>query len=253
MTPDQLRGILDEVEQGTTSAARAADRLTEMLRRMPFEDLGFARVDHHRAVRQGFPEVIYGAGKTPAQVAAIAERLVAAGQALLVTRTDAAAYAAVARVVPGARFHADARVISSRPATPPTGRGVVLVVAAGTSDVPVAEEARISAEVLGNRVDALYDAGVAGLHRLLAERERLDSARVIIAVAGMEGALPSVVGGLVRVPVIAVPTSVGYGASFGGVTALLAMLNSCAAGVAVVNIDNGFGAAALASTINHLP
>ena len=253
MTPDQLRGLLNEVEQGTTSAARAAERLTAMLRRLPFEDLGFARVDHHRAVRQGSPEVIFGAGKTPAQVAAIAERIVAAGQALLVTRTDAAAHAAVARVVPDARFHADARLISRKSAAAPTGRGVVLVVAAGTSDVAVAEEARISAEVLGNRVDALYDAGVAGLHRLLAEHERLDGARVIIAVAGMEGALPSVVGGLVRVPVIAVPTSVGYGASFGGLTALLAMLNSCAAGVAVVNIDNGFGAAALASAINHLP
>ena len=253
MTPDQLRGLLDEVEQGTTSAARAAERLTAMLRRLPFEDLGFARVDHHRAVRQGSPEVIFGAGKTPAQVAAIAERIVAAGQALLVTRTDAAAHAAVARVVPDARFHAEARLISRKSAAAPTGRGVVLVVAAGTSDVAVAEEARISAEVLGNRVDALYDAGVAGLHRLLAEHERLDGARVIIAVAGMEGALPSVVGGLVRVPVIAVPTSVGYGASFGGLTALLAMLNSCAAGVAVVNIDNGFGAAALASAINHLP
>ena len=253
MTPDQLRGLLDEVERGTTSAARAAERLTAMLRRLPFEDLGFARVDHHRAVRQGSPEVIFGAGKTPAQVAAIAERIVTAGQALLVTRTDAAAHAAVARVVPDARFHAEARLISRKSAAAPTGRGVVLVVAAGTSDVAVAEEARISAEILGNRVDALYDAGVAGLHRLLAEHERLDGARVIIAVAGMEGALPSVVGGLVRVPVIAVPTSVGYGASFGGLTALLAMLNSCAAGVAVVNIDNGFGAAALASAINHLP
>ena len=253
MTPEQLRGILDEVERGTTTAARAADRLTGMLRRMPFEDLGFARVDHHRAVRQGFPEVIFGAGKTPEQVAAIAERLVAAGQTLLVTRTDAAAYAAVARVVPDARFHAEARVISRKAEAAPTGQGVVLVVAAGTSDVAVAEEARVSAEVLGNQVDALYDAGVAGLHRLLSEHERLDGARVIIAVAGMEGALPSVVGGLVRAPVIAVPTSVGYGASFGGLTALLAMLNSCAAGVAVVNIDNGFGAAALASAINHLP
>ena len=253
MTPDQLRGILDEVEQGTTSAARAADRLTGMLRRMPFEDLGFARVDHHRAVRQGFPEVIFGAGKTPEQVAAIAGRLVAAGDTLLVTRTDAAAYAAVTRVVPDARFDAAARVIFRKSVAAPTGRGVVLVAAAGTSDVAVAEEARLSAEVLGNQAEALYDVGVAGLHRLLAERERLDSARVIIAVAGMEGALPSVIGGLVRVPVIAVPTSVGYGASFGGLAALLAMLNSCAAGVAVVNIDNGFGAAALASAINHLP
>ena len=253
MNQDQLRNILEAVEHGTLSAAEAAVQVTGMLRRMPFEDLGFARVDHHRAVRQGFPEVIFGAGKTPEQVAAIAERLVAAGQTLLVTRTDETTWAAVRKVAPNARFHAEARLISHRPAAAPTGRGVVLVAAAGTSDRPVAEEARISAEVLGNRVDALHDVGVAGLHRLLAEHERLDRARVIIAVAGMEGALPSVLGGLVRAPVIAVPTSVGYGASFGGLTALLAMLNSCASGVAVVNIDNGFGAAALASAINHLP
>ena len=253
MNQDQLRDILEAVEHGTLSAAEAAAQVAGMLRRMPFEDLGFARVDHHRAVRQGFPEVIFGAGKTPEQVAAIAERLVAAGQTLLVTRTDETTWAAVRKVAPNARFHAEARLISHRPAAAPSGRGVVLVAAAGTSDRPVAEEARISAEVLGNRVDALHDVGVAGLHRLLAEHERLDRARVIIAVAGMEGALPSVLGGLVRAPVIAVPTSVGYGASFGGLTALLAMLNSCASGVAVVNIDNGFGAAALASAINHLP
>ena len=253
MNQDQLRDILEAVEHGTLSAADAAAQVAGMLRRMPFEDLGFARVDHHRAVRQGFPEVIFGAGKTPEQVAAIAERLVAAGQTLLVTRTDETTWAAVRKVAPNARFHAEARLISHRPAAAPSGRGVVLVAAAGTSDRPVAEEARISAEVLGNRVDALHDVGVAGLHRLLAEHERLDRARVIIAVAGMEGALPSVLGGLVRAPVIAVPTSVGYGASFGGLTALLAMLNSCASGVAVVNIDNGFGAAALASAINHLP
>ena len=253
MNQDQLRDILEAVEHGTLSAADAAAQVAGMLRRMPFEDLGFARVDHHRAVRQGFPEVIFGAGKTPEQVAAIAERLVAAGQTLLVTRTDETTWAAVRKVAPNARFHAEARLISHRPAAAPTGRGVVLVAAAGTSDRPVAEEARISAEVLGNRVDAIHDVGVAGLHRLLAEHERLDRARVIIAVAGMEGALPSVLGGLVRAPVIAVPTSVGYGASFGGLTALLAMLNSCASGVAVVNIDNGFGAAALASAINHLP
>ena len=253
MNQDQLRGILEAVERGTLSAAEAAAQMTGMLRRMPFEDIGFARVDHHRAVRQGFPEVVFGAGKTPEQVAAIAERLVAAGQTLLVTRTDETTWAAVRKVAPEARFHAQARLISHRPAAAPTGRGVVLVAAAGTSDLPVAEEARISAEVLGNRVDAVHDVGVAGLHRLLAEHERLDRARVIIAVAGMEGALPSVLGGLVRAPVIAVPTSVGYGASFGGLAALLAMLNSCASGVAVVNIDNGFGAAALASAINHLP
>ena len=252
MNQDRLQSILERVERGAMSAVDATAELADLLRRLPFEDLGFARVDHHRHLRQGFPEVIFGAGKTPPQVAAIAERLVGEGHALLVTRTDADAYAAVAEVVPGARFHESARAISYTTRDAPTGRGVVMVAAAGTSDIPVAEEARVSAEVLGNEVDALYDVGVAGLHRMLAEKDRIDNARVIIVVAGMEGALPSVVGGLVRVPVIAVPTSVGYGASFGGVTALLAMLNSCASGVAVVNIDNGFGAAAMASLINHL-
>ena len=253
MNQEQIRGILEQVEQGATTAAEAADRLADLLRRLPFEDLGFARVDHHRAVRQGLPEVVFGAGKTPDQVAAIAERLVAAGQALLVTRADAADFAAVERAVPDAEFHPAARMITRTRGGVPTGRGAVLVAAAGTSDLAVAEEARVSAETLGNRVETAYDVGVAGLHRLLAERERIDRARVVIAVAGMEGALPSVIGGLARAPVIAVPTSVGYGASFGGLTALLAMLNSCASGVAVVNIDNGFGAAAMASAINHLP
>lgn len=252
MDQDQLRDVLERVARGAATAEQAAAELTARLRRMPFEDLGFARVDHHRAIRQGFPEVVFGAGKTPPQVAAIAERIVAAGQPLLVTRTDQAAYAAVARVVPEARFHREARIISHGAAAA-SGAGTILVAAAGTSDLPVAEEARVSAELLGNAVDALYDVGVAGLHRLLAEQERIERARVIIAVAGMEGALPSVIGGLVGVPVIAVPTSVGYGASFGGLAALLGMLNSCAAGVAVVNIDNGFGAAAVASLINHPP
>lgn len=253
MDQDQLRELLERVARGAASADQAAAELTAMLRHLPFENLGFARVDHHRAIRQGFPEVVYGAGKTPEQVAAIGARLVAAGQPLLVTRTDEAAYAALARVVPDARFHPAARIISRSAGRAATGAGTILVAAAGTSDIPVAEEARVSAELLGNEVDALYDVGVAGLHRLLAEQERIERARVIIAVAGMEGALPSVIGGLVGVPVIAVPTSVGYGASFGGVAALLGMLNSCAAGVAVVNIDNGFGAAALASLINHPP
>ena len=252
MNHQQVRAILEDIERGALTIDDAQARLVEMLRQIPFEDLGFARVDHHRAVRQGFPEVIFGAGKTPAQIAAIAERIVGAGHTLLVTRTDEAAHAAVREVVPDARFHDVARVIAGGADTPSTGRGTILVAAAGTSDLPVAEEARVAAEALGNRVDQLYDVGVAGLHRMLAERARLDAAHVIIAVAGMEGALPSVIGGLVRVPVIAVPTSVGYGASFGGLTALLAMLNSCAAGVAVVNIDNGFGAAAMASVINHL-
>ena len=252
MTRDEVRAILSDLDSRALSVDDAETRILNVVRRAPFEDLGFARVDHHRSVRQGFPEVVFGAGKTPAQTAAIAERIVASGDTLIITRTGVEAYEAVRRVVPDARLHAEARMITRLTGSEPTGRGVVLVVAAGTSDLPVAEEARVAAEALGNRVDALYDVGVAGLHRLLAERDRLDAARVVIAVAGMEGALPSVIGGLVRAPVLAVPTSIGYGASFGGLTALLGMLNSCATGMAVVNIDNGLGAAAMASVINHL-
>jgi len=252
MNRSQLRSLLNEVQAGTTSPEAAHDRLLQFLRQAPFEDLGFARVDHHRHLRQGFPEVIYGAGKTPAQTAAIAERIVAAGHSLLVTRTDSAAYAAVCERIPDAQFHELARAITLRVGETPGGRGTIAIAAAGTADLPIAEEAAVAAEIMGNCIDRIYDVGVAGLHRLLAEHRRLITARVVIVVAGMEGALPSVVAGLVDVPVIAVPTSVGYGASFGGVTALLAMLNSCASGVSVVNIDNGFGAAAIASAINHL-
>ena len=252
MNQEQVHSILKRVEDGTMRVEKARDQLIDMLRRIPFEDLGFARVDHHRLLRQGMPEIIFGAGKTPAQVASIAERIVSQGHTLLVTRTNEATHAAVKEVVPDATFHLLARSITRAEQTPPTGIGIVLVAAAGTSDLPIAEEARVAAETLGNQTDTLYDVGVAGLHRLLAERERLEAARVIVAVAGMEGALPSVIGGLVGVPVVAVPTSVGYGASFGGLTALLGMLNSCASGVAVVNIDNGFGGAAMASAINHL-
>ena len=251
MNQQQVRDILERVEGGTVTVEQAEGQIVDILRRIPFEDLGFARVDHHRPLRQGFPEVVFGAGKTAGQIAAIAEAIVRAGDSLLVTRTDAAAHAAVQKVVPDATFHECARAITYRKAVKPTGQGTVLIVAAGTSDLPVAEEARVSSETLGNQTDTMYDVGVAGLHRMLAERERLESARVIVAVAGMEGALPSVIGGLVRAPVIAVPTSIGYGASFGGLTALLSMLNSCASGVAVVNIDNGFGGAAMASAINH--
>jgi len=252
MNHQLVRDILERFEDGEVTVDQAQDQLVDILRRAPFEDIGFARIDHHRSLRQGVPEIVYGAGKTPDQVAGIAERLVAAGERLLVTRTGEAAYAAVQRVVPDATFHPLARAITHVEPSPPTGRGVVLIVAAGTSDLQVAEEARVSAETLGNETDALYDVGVAGLHRLLAERERLEKAHVIVVVAGMEGALPSVIGGLVGAPVIAVPTSVGYGASFGGLAALLGMLNSCASGMAVVNIDNGFGGAAMASAINHL-
>ena len=252
MNPAELRRLLEAVQSGALKTDVAHERLLEYLRQGPFEDLGFARVDHHRAIRQGFPEVVFGSGKTPEQVASIAARIVAASHTLLVTRTDAATYAAVRAVVPGAVFQSSARLIMFQQGHVPPGRGVILVVAAGTSDLPVAEEAAVTAELMGNRVDRLYDVGVAGVHRVLAEQARLTAARVIVAIAGMEGALPSVVGGLVSAPVIAVPSSVGYGASFGGLAALLAMLNSCATGVSVVNIDNGFGAAAVASLINHL-
>jgi NCAIR mutase (PurE)-related protein len=252
MNRQQLRALLEAVGAGSLTPEAAQEQLLQVLRQKPYEDLGFARVDHHRAARQGFPEVIFGQGKTPAQIAAIAGRIVAAGQSLLVTRTSAEAFEAVRADIPGARHHDLARCITLDSGTTPRGRGTILVAAAGTADLPVAEEAAVSAEIMGNPVDRLYDVGVAGLHRLLGEHARLAAARVIIVVAGMEGALPSVVGGLVDVPLIAVPTSVGYGASFGGLTALLAMLNSCAAGISVVNIDNGFGAAAIASSINHL-
>jgi NCAIR mutase (PurE)-related protein len=222
------------------------------LRQQPYEDLGFARVDHHRNARQGFPEVIFGQGKTGPQIAAIARRIVDAGYRLLVTRTSREAFDCVQAEIPASKYHELARCITLEQGAVPPGRGTVLVAAAGTADLPVAEEAVVTAEIMGNTVDRLYDVGVAGLHRLLKEHARLTAARVIIVVAGMEGALPSVVGGLVDVPVVAVPTSVGYGANFGGLTALLAMLNSCATGISVVNIDNGFGAAAIASSINHL-
>ena len=248
----QLQDLLDQVAAGTLDPTTAKERLIGVLRAQPYEDLGFARVDHHRSVRQGFPEVILGLGKTPAQIAAIAAEIVTRGSTLLVTRASAEAYEAVRAKVPAASYHADAGLITLRQQDISRGHGTIVVAAAGTSDLPIAEEAACTAELMGNDVERLYDVGVAGLHRLLGERERLNAARVIIVVAGMEGALPSVVAGLVSAPVIAVPTSIGYGASFGGIAALLGMLNSCASGVSVVNIDNGFGAASIASLINHL-
>ncbi|MGE5357657.1 MAG: nickel pincer cofactor biosynthesis protein LarB [Bacteroidales bacterium] len=247
-----LRQLFEDLRAGRLDVDEADRRASEYLRDLPFEDLGFARVDHHRAIRQGFPEVILGLGKTPAQIAAISARIVARGQSLLVTRTDQAAFDAVRAALPAAQFHPEARAITLPQNEIQPGKGVVLVATGGTADVPVAEEAAVTAELMGNEVDRLYDVGVAGIHRLLRSHARLTSARVVIVVAGMEGALPSVVAGLVHVPVIAVPTSTGYGASFGGVAALLGMLNSCSSGVSVVNIDNGFGAASIASLINHL-
>ncbi len=253
MTPAEIRALLERLARQELSVDQAVLEIDRRYQAQPFEDLGFAKVDHHRAARQGFPEVILGLGKTPAQIAGIAERIAARGNSLLVTRADQAAFEAVAKVLPGCQYQEGARAITLRRDDVSPGKGTVLIAAAGTSDFTVAEEAVVTASVMGNEVDRLYDVGVAGLHRLLKERERLVSARVIIVVAGMEGALPSVVAGLVKVPVIAVPTSVGYGASFGGIAALLGMLNSCANGVSVVNIDNGFGAGCIASLINHLP
>jgi NCAIR mutase (PurE)-related protein len=252
MNGSTLQRLLQRVRGGEVPPDSAADQILEALRAAPFEDLGFARVDTHRELRQGFPEVILGLGKTPAQVAAIAGRIVARGQALLVTRVEEATYDAVRAVVPDAVHHPVARAITLAQGSIPPGKGTILIACAGNSDLPVAEEAAVTAALMGNEIDSLYDGGVAGLHRLLSEQARLQRARVLVVVAGMEGALPSVVAGLVAVPVIAVPTSVGYGASFGGVAALLGMLNSCANGVTVVNIDNGFGAGCTASMINHL-
>jgi NCAIR mutase (PurE)-related protein len=253
MTPAEIRTLLERLTRQELSLDQAVLEFDRRYQAQPFEDLGFAKVDHHRAARQGFPEVILGLGKTPAQIAGIAERIAARGHSLLVTRADQAAFEAVAKVLPGCEYEEGARAITLRRDDVTPGKGTVLIAAAGTSDFGVAEEAAVTASVMGNDVDRLYDVGVAGLHRLLRARERLTSARVIVVVAGMEGALPSVVAGLVKVPVIAVPTSVGYGASFGGIAALLGMLNSCANGVSVVNIDNGFGGGCIASVINHLP
>jgi len=252
MNASQLKSLLDHVASGQVDTGEAERQLLDALRERPFENLGFARIDHHRAVRQGFPEVVLGLGKTPAQVAAIAQEIAGRGSTLLVTRAPLEMYDAVEAVLPSAIYLATARLITLQQQDIARGTGQILVVAAGTSDLPVAEEAACTAELMGNDVERLYDVGVAGIHRLLNERRRLADARVIIVVAGMEGALPSVVSGLVSVPVIAVPTSIGYGASFGGIAALLGMLNSCASGVSVVNIDNGFGAANIASLINHL-
>lgn len=247
MTKGDLKKLLHFYRQGTVSEQAILNKLTAL----QFESLGFATIDHHRALRQGFPEVILCQGKTVSQVAEIAFRITGRSQPLLATRATKSHFRAVRRKVRNAHYHELARVITARePKKPDPGRGTILVVTAGTSDVPVAEEAAITATMLGNRVDKLYDVGVSGIHRLFLQSDKLMKAHVIIVVAGMEGALPSVVGGLVDVPVIAVPTSVGYGASFQGVAALLAMLNSCASGITVVNIDNGFGAAFAASLMN---
>ena len=248
MNAQALKKLLGEVRKGKVSPDQALTRL----RHMPFEDLGFAKLDHHRALRAGFPEVILSSGKSPRQVAEIFARLARQENNVLATRANAEHFAAVRKLARKAEYRELARCIVLRQDSATHGKGTIAVVSAGTSDIPVAEEAVVTAEMMGNSVEHYYDVGVAGIHRLLAHSKQLMRARVAIVCAGMEGALPSVVGGLLRVPVVAVPTSVGYGASFDGLAALLGMLNSCASNVSVVNIDNGFGAAYVASMINRL-
>ncbi len=251
MSPEQLRALLQGVQAGDTSI----DEALEHLKRLPYDDLGFAKIDHHRSLRTGAPEVIYCAGKTPEQVVILAQRMLGHGVPVLGTRASLEQRDAVLAALPQATWHAAARAfhLPADPAPPPPAvHGTVVVCPGGTTDLPVAEEAALTAELLGSPVLRLFDVGVAGLHRLLAQVPALQAASVVIAVAGMEGALASVVSGLVSAPVIAVPTSVGYGAAFGGLAALLSMLNACAPGVAVVNIDNGFGAGYLAGMINKM-
>ena len=245
----KLEDLLKKVKSGRTSI----DEAIAQLKSLPFEDLGYARIDHHRSLRKGFPEVIWGEGKTSGQILSIMKELKRKGQNILVTRLEERKAKAIQEIFPKSRYYPRSKVLTylTHPVKP-EGKGTILVITAGTTDIPVAEETAVTAEFMGNRVETLYDVGVAGIHRLLSERTRLEAARVLVVVAGMEGALPSVVGGLVDRPVIAVPTSIGYGTSFGGITALLAMLNSCASGVAVVNIDNGFGAGYMASLMNRM-
>jgi NCAIR mutase (PurE)-related protein len=249
MDQAHLKSLLEEVREGAVSIDDALTRL----KHMPFEDLGFAKVDHHRAIRHGMPEVIFGQGKQPEHLLAIASKLIERTPNLLATRCDRAAADLVQASFPYAEYHPVSRVLRVWRDKTVHGKGKIAIVCAGTSDIPVAEEAHLTAEIMGNEVDVIQDIGVAGIHRLMANRERLAAARVAVVCAGMEGALPSAVGGLVGCPVIAVPTSVGYGASFHGLAALLGMLNSCASNVTVVNIDNGFGAGYVASLINRLP
>ncbi|MFQ6038885.1 MAG: nickel pincer cofactor biosynthesis protein LarB [Candidatus Aminicenantales bacterium] len=244
----RLKDILDRVHAGEITPEEALD----LLRDYPYQDLAFAKLDHHRELRRGFPEIIFGGGKTPDQITAIAREILKKGANLLITRVGPEVYAKVKKKLPQVIYHETARAITYEQKKPSRAKGKIAIITAGTSDIPVAEEAAVTCEILGNPVEKIYDVGVAGLHRLFGEYDRITGARVIITVAGMEGALPSVIAGLTDKPIIAVPTSVGYGASMKGLAALLAMLNSCPGGVAVVNIDNGFGAAYLASLINHL-
>ncbi len=247
MNTEDIKSILDAVSKGEVSADAAA----EQIKNLSFEDVGYAKIDHGRSARQGFPEVIFGQGKTREQIAGIFEKLIERVPNVLITRTTAEVYGDIRNIATDAEWHESASIIRVMRDKTELGYGAISIVTAGTSDIPVAEEAALTAEAMGNRVVRIWDAGVAGIHRIIAQREILQTSRVVIVVAGMEGALPSVVGGLVSVPVIAVPTSIGYGASFGGIAALLGMLNSCSSNVTVVNIDNGFGAGFSASLINR--
>lgn len=249
MNIDDIKSILEAVSSGSVTADAAAAQI----KNLSFEDVGYAKIDHERATRQGFPEVVFGEGKTREQVVGIFERLIARSPNVLITRTTADVYGDIRNILADAEWHESAKMIRVMRDKTELGTGEIAVVTAGTSDIPVAEEAALTAEAMGNRVTRIWDAGVAGIHRIISQREILQNARVVIVAAGMEGALPSVVGGLVAVPVIGVPTSIGYGASFGGIAALLGMLNSCSSNVTVVNIDNGFGAGFVASLINRSP
>jgi len=245
---EQLEKVLIDVQKGQLSPKQAV----EILKDLPYQDLGFAKIDHHRELRRGFPEIIFGQGKTDDQIAKIAKEILRKGSNLLVTRVESKVYRKIKQKIPKIKYNASAKAIHFKQKDPPPGKGKIVIITAGTSDIPVAEEAAVTCDILGNDIEKIYDVGVAGLHRLFGEYEKIKTGRVIITAAGMEGALPSVIAGITNVPIIAVPTSVGYGTSFKGLAALLAMLNSCPGGMAVVNIDNGFGAAYMASVINHL-
>lgn len=244
----QLKDVLNKVYQKKISPEEAL----RLLKDYPYQDLGFAKIDHHRELRKGFPEIIYGQGKTEDQILKIAGEIIKKGSNLLVTKAGPEVFEALVKKMPKARYNSLAKIIYLKQQKPVPGKGKIVILTAGTSDVPVAEEAAVTCEILGNEVEKIYDVGVAGIHRLFGEYEKIKKARVVVVAAGMEGALPSVIAGIINVPIIAVPTSIGYGASLKGLAALLAMLNSCPGGVGVVNIDNGFGAGYLASLINHL-
>jgi len=245
---NMLKDVLNQVQAGSLTPEKAYNKLKDL----PYQDLQFAKIDHHRELRRGFPEIIYGQGKTETHIIKIAREILKKGSNLLITRVEQQVYKKLKNDFPKICYNPQARVIHFKQHSPPEGKGKIMIITAGTSDIPVAEEAYITCDILGNEVEKLIDVGVAGIHRLLGEYQKIREARVLITVAGMEGALPSVIAGITDVPVIAVPTSVGYGASFNGLAALLTMLNSCAGGIGVVNIDNGFGAGFLASLINHL-